>query len=94
MKVANASHLCFTKSMTLKHKNLNELQRNEAAKVCGFTAQDEQMVLKLREIGFAEGDEVEVLSRGIFGGTPLSVRVNQTIIALRLPEARLVKVGV
>ncbi len=78
--------------MSKKRKNLNELKPREAAKVSGFSRLNEAMVIKLREIGFAEGDEVEVLGRGIFGGTPLSVRVNQTVIALRLPEARLVEV--
>lgn len=43
---------------------------------------------KLREIGFAEGDEVEMLGRGPFGGQPLAVRLNRRIIALRSVEAR------
>lgn len=43
---------------------------------------------KLREIGFAEGDEVEMLGCGPFGGQPLAVRLNRRIIALRMVEAR------
>ncbi len=92
MLVANGSHICFTGFMGDKHKKLDELNRHEAGHVCGFTTTNETMVMKLREIGFAEGDEVEVLGRGLLGGTPISVRLNQTIIALRVREAQLVEV--
>jgi len=78
--------------MSIKRKNLNELKRNEAGHVSGFGAHNDAMVIKLREIGFAEGDEVEILGRGLLGGTPISVRLNQTIIALRIKEASLVEV--
>ena len=78
--------------MVRKHKKLNELKPNEAGLVSGFGAQDDAMVVKLREIGFAEGDEVEILGRGLLGGTPISVRLNQTVIALRTKEASLVEV--
>ena len=78
--------------MSIKRKKLNELKRNEAGHVSGFGAQNDAMVIKLREIGFAEGDEVEILDRGLLGGTPISVRLNQTIIALRIKEASLVEV--
>ncbi len=78
--------------MSTKQKKLNELSQNEAARVCGFFENNKAMVVKLREIGFAEGDEVEILGRGLLGGTPISVRLNQTVIALRTREAALVKV--
>ena len=92
MPVANGSHLCFTDFMSIKRRKLNELKRHEAGRVCGFAAHNDAMVIKLREIGFAEGDEVEVLGRGLIGGTPISVRLNQTVIALRTKEASLVEV--
>lgn len=43
--------------------------------------------LKLREIGFCEGDGVQLLARGPFGGQPLAVRLNRRIIAMRADEA-------
>ncbi len=92
MLVANGSHICLTDIMTTEHKKLSELKRHEAGLVRGFTANNDDMVLKLREIGFAEGDEVEILGRGLLGGTPISVRLNQTVIALRSKEAQLVEV--
>jgi ferrous iron transport protein A len=47
---------------------------------------------KLREIGFCEGDEVQLLNRGPLGGQPLAVRLNRRIIALRRDEARAILV--
>ena len=58
----------------------------------GFANGDRKLVAKLREIGFAEGDEVELLARGWLGGAPLSIRLNRTVIALRKGEAALVMV--
>jgi ferrous iron transport protein A len=80
--------------MSTKRKKLNELKRHEAGRVSGFGTHDDAMVIKLREIGFAEGDEVEILGRGLLGGTPISVRLNQTVIALRTKEASLVEVDI
>lgn len=71
---------------------LDKLPRNVRARVAGFSTSDAPLVLKLREIGFAEGDEVELLGRGWLGGAPLSIRLNRTVIALRRNEAALVNV--
>ena len=71
---------------------LDRLPKGTAARVTGFGAGDETLVAKLREIGFAEGDEVELLARGWLGGAPLSIRLNRTMIALRKGEAALVLV--
>lgn len=73
---------------------LNELKKGAVARVTGFSAEEagQLTVSKLREIGFAEGDEVELLHTGLFGGTPLSFRLNRTMIALRNGEASLVHI--
>lgn len=42
---------------------------------------------KLREIGFCEGDKVQLLTRGPLGGQPLAIRLNRRIIAMRNDEA-------
>ncbi|WP_395646945.1 ferrous iron transport protein A [Terricaulis sp.] len=42
---------------------------------------------KLREIGFCEGDGVQLIARGPLGGQPLAVRLNRRIIAMRDDEA-------
>lgn len=72
--------------------NLNELQPNQKARVCAISSGGEDLEAKLREVGFSEGDEVEMIGYGPMGGRTLAVRVNRTLIALRAAEAALVEV--
>jgi Fe2+ transport system protein FeoA len=73
---------------------LNELKLGRIARVRGVDPQAVELEAKLREVGFSEGDEVEMLGRGPwpFGWRTLAVRLNRTIIALRAGEAALVEV--
>ena len=71
---------------------LHQLARGVVARVQGFNDDADTLVAKLREIGFAEGDEVELMGRDWLGGAPLSIRLNRTLIALRTREAALVQV--
>jgi ferrous iron transport protein A len=71
---------------------LDRLEKGVVCRVAGFSGGAESLVAKLREIGFAEGDEVELMGRGWLGGAPLSIRLNRTLIALRRCEAALVQV--
>lgn len=75
---------------------LDRLGKGAVGRITGFeeleTGQAAGLVAKLREIGFAEGDEVELLGRGWLGGAPLSIRLNRTVIALRVREASLIRV--
>ena len=71
---------------------MNTLAKGKTARGSGFGPGDASLVAKLREIGFAEGDEVELLARGWLGGAPLSFRLNRTVIALRKAEAAMVLV--
>ena len=71
---------------------LNELKPGRVARVRGVDSGAAELEAKLREVGFSEGDEVEMLGYGPFGGRTLAVRLNRTIIALRGPEAALVEV--
>lgn len=48
--------------------------------------------LRLRELGFDEGVEVELRHRGLIGGDPLAVRVGSNVVAMRQAFARLVEV--
>lgn len=73
--------------------SLNTLKKGSVAYVAGFASGgDAKLIAKLREIGFAEGDEVELLGKGWLGGAPLSIRLNRTVIALRKGEAALIQV--
>ena len=69
---------------------LRDLEKNIPARVTGFASGDDDLVTRLREIGFAEGDSVEALHFGLFGRNPLSVRLNGALIAMRKAEAEAV----
>lgn len=72
--------------------NLFTLPKDKKAFVRAIVSQDGEIDAKLREIGFAEGDEVEVLHYGPFGKSPICVRLNGTLIALRSKEALAIEV--
>jgi Fe2+ transport system protein FeoA len=72
--------------------NIDDLAEGAPARVSAINASAPDLEAKLREIGFCEGDEVELLTRGPLGGQPLAVRLNRRIIALRSEEARAVLV--
>ena len=50
------------------------------------------MADRLREMGFAENLEIEVLHHSPFGSDPIAVRVGRMTVALRRREANIVKV--
>lgn len=71
---------------------LDQLEKGTITHVTGFADGFDELVVKLREIGFAESDEVELMHRGPLGGNPLCFRLNRTLIALRSDEARAIRV--
>jgi len=67
---------------------LSELPLHARARVTGFKAKTRDIETRLREIGFAEGDIVEITHIGLFGRSPLSIRLHDcTSIAMRPTEA-------
>lgn len=71
---------------------LKDLPKKTLARIRGFNAIDSELETRLREIGFAEGDQVEALHFGLFGRNPMSVRLNGALIAMRKSEAQAVLV--
>ena len=75
---------------------LDTLPRHTPATVSALrnaeSAAQQDVVLRLMEIGFLPGEPVRVVSRGFFGGEPIAVRVGQATFALRRHEAALVEV--
>jgi len=69
---------------------LTDLSKDESGVITGFDEKDEELSTRLREIGFAEGDNVTPLHFGLFGKNPISVRVNGALIALRRQDAKAV----
>ncbi|MGF1544181.1 MAG: ferrous iron transport protein A [Parvularculaceae bacterium] len=68
---------------------LDELERGRPARVAAIGG---PLEAKLREIGFAEGDEVETVHFGPLARAPICVRLGRTMIALRADEAAAVSV--
>ncbi len=73
---------------------LNELEIGATAKVQAVSSDDPVLEAKLREVGFAEEDEVELVQRGPLFGKPYCVRLNRTLIALRPDEAAAIQVEI
>ncbi len=75
---------------------LDALPARTPARVIGLTpardGREHSTLLRLLEIGFAPGETVQVLARGVWGGDPLAVRVGQATFALRHQEASMVQV--
>lgn len=74
--------------------SLANINKNVRAKITGFRADCPRIETRLREIGFAEGDIVEIVHVGLFGGSPLNVRLHGTSIAMRPKEAAMIQVDV
>lgn len=52
-----------------------------------------ETAMRLCELGFDEGVDVEILHRAPFGGDPIAVRVGNMVVALRRDMARLIEVA-
>ena len=76
---------------------LDELPRHVEARVIRLLnaadANDQELVLRLLEIGFLPGELVRVIAQGYPGRDPLAVRVGHTTFALRGHEAALIRVA-
>ena len=76
---------------------LDALPRQVAARVVELHAArdtaEQELLLRLMEIGFLPGEPVRILAAGFPGDDPLAVRVGQATFALRRHEAALVRVA-
>jgi ferrous iron transport protein A len=59
-----------------------------------FGSHDEQVTLRLKELGFLPGAELQVIGFGLFGRDPIAVRINGTKFALRQAEAAKIMVSI
>lgn len=57
-----------------------------------FGSMDEQVTLRLKELGFLPGAHLLVIGFGLLGRDPLAVQVNGTKFALRRTEAAKIRV--
>ncbi|HSW07539.1 FeoA family protein [Aquabacterium sp.] len=79
--------------MTLLLADLPLGARATVSRLCGDLAPlDAQQLQRLGELGFLPGEPVQLIRRGPGGREPLAVLVGETMLALRLAEARCVEV--
>ena len=71
---------------------LSDLEKNKVARISNILDGEFLINAKLREVGFAEGDEVEIIAYGPVAKTPICVRLNRTMIAQRPNEAKYIEV--
>lgn len=71
---------------------INDLPEGGAAHILSVSAAAPELAARLREIGFCEGDEVQLLTRGPLGAQPLAVRLSRRVIAMRTDEAQAIEV--
>lgn len=71
--------------------SLDTLARHVGARVvnlvAGNDAEEQDLMLRLMEIGFLPGERVRIVGTGFPGPDPLAVRVGQATFALRRHEA-------
>lgn len=74
---------------------LTELPRRIAATVRAVDdlAPNDAIARRLRELGFVDGERVEILAAGPFSAEPLLVQVGFTRFALRRSEAARIRVS-
>jgi ferrous iron transport protein A len=53
---------------------------------------NDNIARRLRELGFVDGEQVQVVAKGPFGAEPLLVQVGFTRFALRRSEAERIRV--
>lgn len=75
---------------------IEDLKTGQSASVVKIKETDTHAAeaLRLREMGFDEGIEIELLHRGLIGGCPIALRVGSNVIALRKAASRLIEVSV
>jgi ferrous iron transport protein A len=73
---------------------LAKLAKNQAARIIGFSTPNDHLETRFREIGFAEGDLVKILHIGLFGRSPVNVKLHGTSIAMRPAQAAMINVEI
>jgi ferrous iron transport protein A len=75
---------------------LGALEPGTRGEIVGFGLTEDHLdfLIRLNEVGFVVGEQVEVLGRAPLGQDPISIRVKDAVYALRRDDANLVLVQV
>lgn len=100
MNSAVAPSIALTSAVeaTTGSMRLDECRKGAQVRIVGlqpqmlFGSQDEQVTLRLKELGFLPGAQLKIIGFGLLGSDPLAVQVNGTKFALRRAEAAKIRV--
>lgn len=76
---------------------LSELKTNQQARIIQVhhtvtkTEQD-GIAVRLDSLGFVKGESIEIITKGLFGGEPILVKVGFARFALRRAEAERIEI--
>jgi len=75
-------------------ETLGEVETGERAEITGFRMVEElgDFLIRLQEVGFLVGEQVEVIGKAPIGKDPISVRVKDAVYAMRRDDANLILV--
>lgn len=65
----------------------------DVANLSRFGSNDDQVTMRLKELGFLPGARLKVIGFGLLGRDPMAVQVNGTKFALRRAEASKIMVS-
>ena len=77
----------------LKVKQTAIIQRVHRTEEDGHSVKD-LVASRLETLGFVAGTEVQVITKGVFGGDPILIQVGFTRFALRKVEAEKIEIDV
>lgn len=79
---------------------LSELKTKQQAKIVQVhheqseTGQGDSIATRLGTLGFVAGESIEVVTKSLFGGDPILVKVGFTRFALRRNEAERIEIKI
>ncbi len=81
---------------TSQRARISQVHQYLASNTPSGTAGSEKdsIATRLTTLGFVPGEYVEIVTKGLFGGEPILVKVGYTRFALRLNEAERIEVEV
>ena len=78
---------------------LSELKTNQKAKIIQVhpitkNAEQDTIATRLDSLGFVNGETIEIITKGLFGGEPVLVKIGFSRFALRRTEADRIEIEI
>lgn len=78
---------------------LSELETNQKARIIQVhhqvnNAEADSIATRLESLGFVNGETIEIVTKGLFGGEPLLIKIGFSRFALRRTEADRIEIEI